>query len=125
MPHSIRFMVKRIPFQGTVLVLLVVVLVLFPLLASAEEDSCREAGITVGNQTMLDVWYKRNDGPCTIWNHGHLLVVRSKETLMIYKDMTCKTEYCPKSPTYDVYKSLDANQNCRVRILPDCTLSDM
>ncbi len=125
MPPSIRFMVKRIPFQGTIPVLLVVALGLLPLLASAEEDSCREAGITVGNQTMLNVWYKRNDGPCTIWGDGHLLLMKSKETLMIYKDMTCKTGYCSKNPTYDVYKSLDANQNCRVRILPDCTLSDM
>ncbi len=125
MPLSIRFTAKRISSLAGIPTFVMIVLMLFPLFASAEEDSCREAGITVGNQTMLDVWVIRDGGPCTLWNHGHLLVVKSKESLMIYRDMTCKTQYCLKSPTYDVYKSLDANQNCRVRILPDCTLSDM
>jgi len=53
------------------------------------------------------------------------LIIKLEDTLIIYRDMTCKTGYCSKNPTYDVYKSFDANQNCRVRILPDCTLSDM
>jgi hypothetical protein len=53
------------------------------------------------------------------------LIMKPEETLIIYRDMTCKTEYCSKNPTYDVYESFDANQNCRVRILSDCTLSDM
>jgi len=125
MRPSTRFIIKNIPFQAIIPALLVIVLTLFPLSASAQEDSCYETGIYVGNQTMLDVWYTRNGGPCTIWNHGHLLVITPKDTLIIYRDMTCKTEYCPRNPTYDVYKSFDANQNCRLRILPDCTLSDM
>ncbi len=122
---STRFIIKNIPFQAILPALMVIVLTFFPPSALAQEDSCRETGITVGNQTMLDVWVIRDGGPCTLWNHGHLLVVKSKESLVIYRDMTCKTEYCPTNPTYDVCKSLDANQNCRVRILPDCTLSDM
>ena len=122
---STRFISKNIPFQAIIPALLVIVLTLFPLSASAQEDSCVETGIYVGNQTMLDVWYTRNGGPCTIWNHGHLLVIKPKDTLIIYRDMTCKTAYCPRNPTYDVCKSFDANQNCRVRILPDCILSDM
>ena len=122
---STRCIVKRILFQGVVPALMVIALTLFPLLASAQEDPCRETGIYVGNQTTLDVWYTRNGGPCTIWSHGHILILKPEDTLIIYRDMTCKTEYCPKNPTYDVYKSLDANQNCRVRILSDCTLSDM
>ena len=104
---------------------MIIALTLFPLWASAGEDPCREMGIYIGNQTMLDVWYTRNGGPCTIWSHGHILIMKPEDTLIIYSDMTCKTEYCSKNPTYDVYESFDANQNCRVRILPHCTLSDM
>jgi hypothetical protein len=122
---SIWFIVKRIQFQGLVSALMVIALVLFPLLASADEDPCREMGIYIGNQTMLDVWYTQNGGPCTLWARGRLLTVKPKDTLIIYRDMICKTEYCPTNLTYDVFKSLDANQNCRVKILPHCTLSDM
>ena len=122
---STRFIIKRIPFQGMVPALMVIALTLFPVLASADEDPCREMGIYIGNQTMLDVWYTRDGGSCTIWSHGHILIMKPEDILIIYSDMTCKTEYCSKNPTYDVYKSLDANKNCRVRILPDCNLSDM
>ena len=122
---STRFIVKRIQFKGMVPAFMVIALTLFPLLVSADEDPCREMGIYIGNQTMLDVWHTRNGGPCTIWAHGHILIIKPEDTLIIYRDMICKTEYCSKNPTYDVYKSFDANQNCRVRILPDCTLSDM
>jgi len=119
------FVVKKIPFRGMVSALMVIALTLFPLLTSADEDPCREKGIYIGNQTMLDLWYTRNGGPCTIWVHAHILTVKPEDTLIIYSDMICKTEYCSENPAYDVYKSLDANQNCRVRILPNCTLSDM
>ena len=122
---STRFIVKRIQFQGMLSAFMVIALILFPLLASAGEDPCREMGIYIGNQTMLYVWYTRNGGPCTIWEDGHILIIKSEDTLIIYRDTICKTEYCSNNPTYDVYKSLDANQNCRVRILPDCNLSDM
>jgi len=119
--------IKKISFQRMVpaLILIVIALTLLPLFASADEDSCREVGIYIGNQTTLDVWYTRNGGPCTLWRHGHLLTIKPEDTLILYSDIACKKEYCPNNPTYDVYKSVDANQNCRVRILPDCTLSDM
>jgi len=120
-----RDVVKRIPFQRMVSAFMVIALTLFPLSASADEDPCREMGIYIGNQTMLDVWYTRDGGPCTIWSHGHILIMKPEDTLIIYRDMTCGTEYCSKNPTYDIYKSLDANQNCRVRMLPHCNLSDM
>jgi len=120
-----RFIVNRILFQKILSILAVVALTLIPLLALADEDPCREMGIYIGNQTMLNVWYTRNGGPCTIWVEAHILITKSEDTLIIYRDMTCKTEYCSKNPTYDVYKSFDTNQNCRVRILPYCTLSDM
>ena len=122
---STRFIAKRIPFRGVVPALMIIALALFPLLASAGEDPCRQMGIYIGNQTMLNLWYTRNGGPCTICVEAHIFSIKSEDTLIIYRDMTCKTEYCSKNPTYDVYKSFDANQNCRVRILPDCTLSDM
>ena len=117
--------VKKILFQKLVPALMVIVLTLFPVLASADEDLCHEKGIYIRNPTMRDLWYKRNGGPCTIWVHGHILIIKPEDALIIYRDMICKTEYCSENPTYDVYKSLDANQNCRVRMLPDCTLSDM
>jgi hypothetical protein len=122
---STQFIAKRIQFQGMISAFMVIALILFPLVASADEDPCREMGIYIGNQTMLYVWYTRNAGPCTVWEDGHILIIKPEDTLIIYSDAICKTEYCSKNPTYDVYKSLDANQNCRVRILPDCTLSDM
>ena len=122
---STQSIVKRIPFHGMVPALMVIALTLFPVWASANEDSCREMGIYIGNQTDLDVWYTRNGGPCTIWIRGHILIIKPEDTLIIYRDMSCATEFCSKNPTYDVYKSLDANQNCRVRILPNCNLSDM
>ena len=125
MSLSGRFIVNRILFQKILSTLAVIALILIPLLALADEDPCREMGIYIGNQTMLNVWYTRNGGPCTIWVEGHILITKPEDTLIIYRDMTCKTEYCSKNPTYDVFKSFDANQNCRVRILPDCTLSDM
>ena len=125
MSASGRFIVNRILFQKILSILAVVALTLIPLLALADEDPCREMGIYIGNQTMLNVWYTRNGGPCTIWVEAHILITKSEDTLIIYRDMTCKTEYCSKNPTYDVYKSFDTNQNCRVRILPYCTLSDM
>jgi hypothetical protein len=120
-----RDVVKRIRFQRMIPALIVFTLTLFPILTSADEDPCREKGIYIGNQTMINVWYTRNGGPCTIWNDGHILITKPEDTLIIYRDMTCKTEYCSQNPTYDIYKSLDADQDCRVRILPNCALSDM
>ncbi len=107
-----------------VLAFVVIALILFPLWASADEDPCREMGIYIGNQAM-DLWYARNGGACTIFPTSHLIIIKPENTLIIYRDMICKTEYCSKNPTYNDYKFLDANQNCRVRILPDCNVSDM
>ena len=124
MVPSTRF-TKRILFEVTVPAFMVIALTLFPVSTSADEDFCREKGIYIGNQTTRHVWYTRNGGPCTIWNDGHILIMKPEDTLIIYRDMTCKTEYCSENPTYDAYRSLDADRNCRVRILPNCTLSDM
>ena len=125
MSSSIRSVVESFRFQVAASALMAAVLTLFAGSVSAAEDQCRETGVYIGNRTMLDVWYIRNGGPCTLWNDGHILITKPEDTLIIYSDMTCKTQYCPVNPSYDVYKSLDVNQNCRVRILPKCTLSDM
>ena len=115
----------RGPFQILLPVLIAMALTLSPLLVLSDEDPCQETGIYIGNQTMLNLWYTRNDGDCTIWTHHHILTIKPEDKLVVFRDLICKTEYCPINPTYQVYKSLDANQNCRVRILPQCTLSDM
>ena len=120
-----RLIFKRIPFQRLLPAPLVIALNLFPLLASAGEDPCRETGIYIRNYTHRLLWYTRNGGPCTMWHRDHILILKPEDTLIIYRDMTCETEYCSKNPTYDAYKFFDANQNCRVRILPRCKLSDM
>jgi hypothetical protein len=110
---------KMLPF------LVAMALTLSPLLTLAGEDPCQESGIYIGNQTMLNLWYTRNSGECTLWPNHHLLIIKPEDKLFILRDNICKTEYCPVNPTFQVYKLLDDNQNCRVRILPECTLSDM
>jgi len=122
---STRLIVKSIPFWGIVAALMVMALTLFPLSVSADEDPGCEMGIYIGNQTTRDVWYTRNGGPCTLWARGHILIIKPEDTLMLYSDMICKTEYCSENPTYDACKFIDVNRNCRVRILPRCTFSDM
>jgi hypothetical protein len=119
-----RFIVSRILFPKMLSTPVVIALTLIPLLALAAEDTCRETGIYIGNQTM-DLWYTRNGGACTIFVTGHLIIIKPEDTLIIYRDMICKTEYCSNNPTYNNYKSLDANHNCRVKILPECNVSDM
>jgi hypothetical protein len=125
MSPSTCIIVKKILFQAILPLIIVFTMTLVPVLSAADEDPCAEMGIYIRNATTIDVWYTRDGGPCTFWAHDHILILKPAETLVIYRDMTCETAYCSKEPTYDDYKSLDANQNCRVRILPDCTLSDM
>jgi len=117
--------VKRIPFKAIVLVSIVVALTLFPRLASADEDPCNKTGIYVLNQSQLGAWFTRNEGPCTYWTRHYLLTIKPEDALTIYSDVDCKTTYYSENPTYDDYKSVDANQDCRVRILLDRTLSDL
>jgi hypothetical protein len=105
--------------------LVVIALSLFPLSASADDDPCRETGIYILNQTQVHQWFTRNEGPCTHWTHHYSLTIKPEDALLIYSDLECKAEYFSKNPTYDDYKSLDVNQDCRVRILLDGTLSDL
>jgi hypothetical protein len=122
---STRLIIKRILFQSILFLFMVITITLFPVLSAADEDPCRDTGIYIKNQTTLDLWYTLNDGPCTFWGYDHILMIKPEETIIIYRDNNCKTAYCPNNPTYDVCKLVDANQNCRVRILPACVLEDM
>jgi hypothetical protein len=92
---------------------------------AADDDPCSANGIIVRNATMLDLWYKKSNGACSILIHEHLFAIRPGESVTLYSDMECRTLYCPENPSYKEYKSLDANGNCEVRILPNCNLSDM
>jgi hypothetical protein len=115
---------KRIGFWKTLFALMMIAMALFPLRVSAEDVSC-EKGIAVANQTMLDLWVTGGGGRCLLWRNHQLLKVRPGVTVTVYRDMTCQTEYCSMSITFDGLMLVDLNKNCRVRILPDCNLSDM
>jgi hypothetical protein len=108
-----------------VFTIFIVALFTVPLLAQTDEDPCREEGLVVRNMTMLDLWYKKKDSDCFIWKRDKLFVIKPKDTIYIFSDSICKTQYCKDNPTYNIYKSFDTDGNCRVKILSNCTLSDM
>lgn len=89
------------------------------------KDPYREAGLIVKKLTTRDLWYKHKDGACYIWVKDHILVIKPGDTIGIFSDLTCETNYCKDKPAYKDYKATDRNGDCRVRILPDCRLSDM
>jgi len=105
--------------------ILIIILIAAPLLAGTEEDPCREEGIMVRNTTLLNLWYKKNGGECFIWKQQHLFSIKPEDSMDIFSDLTCVTFYCAGNPHYKDYKSVDANGNCRVKILSNCNLSDM
>lgn len=111
-------------YSGALTTFLILVLLVASSFA-ATKDPCAEEGIIVKNLTMLDLWYKKNGGECTIWIHNHIFVIKPDDTIDIFSDLICKTTYCKDNPTYEIYKSFDKNRDCGVRILPDCSLSDM
>ncbi len=96
-----------------------------PSFVAADEDTCRETGIIVRNATMLNLWYKKDGGQCTIWIHEHLVTIKPEDSAEIFSGMDCTALYCKDNPTYKEYRSVDTNGNCRVKILPACSLSDM
>ncbi len=111
-------------YFGMSITLLIFALHAVPLSAEGK-DLCSGEGIIVKNMTMLDLWYRKNNGNCTIWIHEHIFKIRPEDIAEIYSDLACKKKYCKNNPTYGDYKSLDTNGDCSVRILPDCNLSDM
>ncbi|HMK48577.1 MAG TPA: hypothetical protein VK435_00870, partial [Thermodesulfovibrionales bacterium] len=72
-----------------------------------------------------DLWYRRSGGDCTIWIHEHTLIVKPKDAVGIFSDMTCDKRFCGGDITYDTLWKIDVNRDCSARILPDCSLSDM
>jgi hypothetical protein len=104
---------------------LILILTALPLLAATEEDRCGEEGIMVRNATMLDLWYKKNGGECFIWIHEHLFTIKPGDSIDIFSDLNCRTLYCANKLTYKSYTSIYAGGDCRVKILPNCTLADM
>ncbi len=107
-----------------ILVVLIVALYAMPVSAGTA-DPCSEQGIIVRNSTMLDLWYKRNGGACTIWIHEHIFVIQPSDTIEIFSDSVCEKPYCNENPGYSDYRSFDTNGNCGVKILPNCNISDM
>jgi hypothetical protein len=103
----------------------IVALFTVPSSGLTDEDPCRENGLVVKNMTMIDLWYKKEGGNCFIWKRDKLFMIKPEDTIYIFSDSICKTQYCKDNPTYDDYKSFDTDGNCRVKILSNCTLSDM
>jgi hypothetical protein len=91
---------------------------------AADEDSCKDQGITVKNLSFKEIWYMRKGSSCTILKRNYSFTIKPEEEIRLFTDMVCETPYCPAC-TYADYKSYDANGDCRVRILPENTLSDM
>ncbi len=91
---------------------------------AVDEDPCKDQGITVKNLSFKDIWYKRQGGSCIILKRNYFFSIKPEEEIRLFSDMVCETPYCPAC-TYPDYKSYDANGDCRVKILPENTLSDM
>ena len=108
----------------SVFIVIICLLYAVPLSAIAK-DRCGKDGIIVKNMTMLDLWYKKNSGSCTIWRKNHIFRTGPGDAVEIFSDLACSRFYCEDNPTYEKYKSLDVNGDCAVRILPICNLSDM
>lgn len=89
------------------------------------ENSCISEGIVVKNLTLSDLWYKKNKGSCFKWKRNKIFNIRSEDSVEIFSDLACATYYCKDVFPFDYYRSFDNDRDCRVRILPNCTISDM
>lgn len=90
----------------------------------ADEANCVKEGILVRNLSLNDLWFKKDDGPCTILKRNKNFVIKPEDEVIIFSNMNCQAQYCDTS-TFDGYKSFDINGNCRVKILPGCHITDM
>jgi len=91
---------------------------------AVDEDPCKDQGITVRNLSFKEIWYKRQVGSCIILKRNYSFTIKPEEEIRLFSDSVCETPYCPAC-TYSDYKSYDADGDCRVKILPENTLSDM
>jgi len=124
--HDIRVAQRQISIVYSVLIVMTVLcgVLLLPQMTVPvmAEDQCGEQGITVRNATMLDLWYKKNAGECSIWIHEHLFIITPGDSIEIFSDKNCQTLYCTTNPTYKDYKSVDTNGDCFVNIFPNCRI---
>jgi len=91
---------------------------------AVDEDLCRDQGITVKNLSFTDIWYQREGGSCSILKRNYSFSIKPEEKIGLFSDMICEKPYGPERK-YQDYKSYDENGDCRVKILPGSTLSDM
>jgi hypothetical protein len=93
--------------------------------SEAEEDLCLDVGVVVRNITTIDLWYKKNGGDCVKWKQNKIFLIRTDEKLTLFSDLICETKYCDDDLNYDSYRSFDSDNDCRVKILTGCSISDM
>jgi len=89
-----------------------------------DEDPCKDQGITVKNLSFKEIWYKLQGGSCIVLKRHNSFNIKPAEEIRLFSDIICETPYCPAC-IYTDYKSYDVNGDCRVKILPHNTLSDM
>jgi hypothetical protein len=120
-------MSKNLPY--ILLAVFFISLLLIPVWSVSEEeeaaDPCQESGIVVKNMTLKNLWYKKDDGACFLWRRNYMFTIHPEEKIGIYSDLTCETLYCGVEHTYTNYRTIDEDNNCRVRVLTACNLSDM
>jgi len=87
-------------------------------------DPCKDQGIAVKNLALKEVWYQSKGGNCVLLKRRNAFTIKPGEEIGLFSDIVCKTPYCPAS-LYTDYKTYDVNGDCKVRILPHNTLSDM
>lgn len=106
-------------------ILIIFVLWELPLFAETGEDPCKKNGVVVKNLAIVTLWYKKNNGDCTILKRNYMFEIKPGDTVEVFSDLVCETPYCGSPVNYSDYKSVDTDGNCRVRIFMGCTLSDM
>jgi hypothetical protein len=112
-------------YKKIFIVFFIIFLFGIPSLSESAGDTCRGNGVIVKNLSTIDLWYKQNNGACFKWKKYKIFTIKPDDTVEIFSDMICKTPYCNNISTYQNYKSYDRDDNCSVRILPGCNISDM
>jgi len=121
--HNIHMKMKKYLSISLIAFFLFLFFIMTPGFA-ADEDTCKDQGITVRNLSFKEIWYKRQGSSCTILKRNYSFTIKLEEEIRLFSDMVCETPYCPAC-TYPDFKSYDADGNCRVKILPENILSDM
>jgi hypothetical protein len=112
-------------FIGLSVSFCIILVLAFPLSAETDKAACAQEEIVVKNLTLIDLKYKKGGGNCTALKRAYQFVMKPEETVEIFSDLICEKPYCSTSFSYQDLRYADTDGNCRVRILPNCTLSDM